>query len=298
MQYGVRRLLVDKDREPRFQLGPGERKGLSTDRVVVVPGPENEISVVRRIYRMFVDQKRSMRCISRTLNREGIPSSNGRAWNHRRVRTVLTSELMIGYYVYNRRSYPMSGRPKSNPPEQWIKTRIMDPIVEVRKYDKAQLELGGGKRGYGYAKPQLVRSLRRLLEEKKKLSLAIINACSYTPCSGTYVHHFGSLQAAYAAVGYKQSWADRKPYSHYTDEELIDGICRLHNEFGYVTSSHINADPELPKYHLFVQRFGSMAAAYTLAGFPATTAELISAGRKRAALRLLNAEQQASRPSR
>jgi hypothetical protein len=223
MQYGVRRLLVDKNRKPRFQLGPGERKGLSTDRVLLVPGPPDEISVVRRIFRMFVDQKRSMISISRTLNREGTPAASGRAWNHRQVRTVLTSELMVGYYVYNRRSYPINGRPRPNPPDQWIRTRVMDPIVDVKKFERAQRELGV-TRGYGYARTRMITSLRRLLKEKKKLTLAIINACPYTPCSGTYVRHFGSVQAAYAAVGYKQTRADRKPYSHYTDEELIDGI--------------------------------------------------------------------------
>jgi hypothetical protein len=176
MQYGVRRLLVDKNRKPRFQLGPGERKGLSTDRVLLVPGPPDEISVVRRIFRMFVDQKRSMISISRTLNREGTPAASGRAWNHRQVRTVLTSELMVGYYVYNRRSYPMNGRPRPNPPDQWIRTRVMDPIVDVKKFERAQRELGV-TRGYGYARTRMITSLRRLLKEKKKLTLAIINAC-------------------------------------------------------------------------------------------------------------------------
>jgi hypothetical protein len=55
-------------------------------------------------------------------------------------------------------------------------------------------------------------------------------------------------------------------------------------------AAHVNADPDLPSYHLFVERFGSMAAAYTQAGFPATNAELIAAGRKRALLRLREGE--------
>ena len=172
----------------------------------------------------------------------------------------------------------------------------MDPIVDVKKFERAQRELGV-TRGYGYARSRMLTSLRRLLKEKKKLTLAIINACPYTPCSGTYVRHFGSVRAAYAAVGYKQTRADRKPYSHYTDEELIDGIRRLHDAFGFVTAAHINADPDLPSYHLFVERFGSMAAAYTQAGFPATNAELIAAGRKRAWLRLREGELQKSSKS-
>lgn len=284
LQYGVRRLLVNKDREPLFLLKPGERKGLSSDRVLLVPGPPNEISVVQRIFDMFVNQKRSMSRISISLNQEGLPSTNGRVWNHRRVKAVLSNELMIGYYVYNRRSYLLKGRPKRNPPEQWTRARVMDPIVDLRQFDKAQRELRC-KRGYGYERPRMVKCLQRLFKEKKKLTVSIINACPYTPAAAAYVAHFGSLRAAYAAVGYKQCSAPPKADRHYSDEELLDCLRRLHNAFGYVTVSHINADPELPRYQAFLDRFGTMRTAYSLAGLPATNSELISAGLLRATLR-------------
>ncbi|MDG4898879.1 recombinase family protein, partial [Mesorhizobium sp. WSM4976] len=60
LPYGVRRMLISKDGQPRFLLGPGEEKGLSTDRVIYVPGPPEELKIVRRIFRMFVDQRRSI----------------------------------------------------------------------------------------------------------------------------------------------------------------------------------------------------------------------------------------------
>ncbi|TIP53879.1 MAG: recombinase family protein, partial [Mesorhizobium sp.] len=68
LPYGVRRMLISKDGQPRFLLGPGEEKGLSTDRVIYVPGPPEELKIVRRIFRMFVDQRRSIRSIARILN--------------------------------------------------------------------------------------------------------------------------------------------------------------------------------------------------------------------------------------
>jgi hypothetical protein len=52
--YGIRRLLVSQDGTPRFWMGPSDRKGLKSDRVVFMPGPTDELKIVRRIFRMFV----------------------------------------------------------------------------------------------------------------------------------------------------------------------------------------------------------------------------------------------------
>lgn len=80
LPYGVRRMLISKDGRPRFLLGPGEEKGLSTDRVIYVPGPSEELKIVRRIFRMFVDQRRSISSIVRILNDERVPSTDGCVW--------------------------------------------------------------------------------------------------------------------------------------------------------------------------------------------------------------------------
>jgi DNA invertase Pin-like site-specific DNA recombinase len=54
--FGLRRLLIDQGGKPKAQLQPGEQKSLQTDRVVLVPGPPEERTVVRRIYRLFVHE--------------------------------------------------------------------------------------------------------------------------------------------------------------------------------------------------------------------------------------------------
>jgi DNA invertase Pin-like site-specific DNA recombinase len=38
--FGLRRLLIDEGRNPKGELGRGDRKSLQTDRVVLTPGPE------------------------------------------------------------------------------------------------------------------------------------------------------------------------------------------------------------------------------------------------------------------
>ncbi len=278
--YGVRRVLISDDGQMRFVLRPGEAKGLNTDRVIFAPGPPEELRTVRRIFQMFVDQKRSMMGIARTLNAEEVPSIEGARWNDKRIRAVLRSELMIGYYVYNKTSRILSGPSKRNPPSQWIRTRVMDPIIDPKQFAKAQRDMGY-RRNYFYLNAEILKRLRRLFRTTKKLTERVINNCPYTPCAEVYRARFGTLRAAYEAVGYKCRPAPRRG-REYTDEELIAGVRRLHANFGFITIALINADRELPSSGMLVERFGSIIEAYRLAGFPTTKAATVLAAVDRA----------------
>lgn len=48
--FGLRRLLVDDAGNPKLQLRRLEHKSIQTDRVILVPGPPEEIEIVKRIY--------------------------------------------------------------------------------------------------------------------------------------------------------------------------------------------------------------------------------------------------------
>lgn len=50
--FGLRRVLVDEHCHPKAMLDRGEQKSLQTDRVILQPGPPEEVEVVRRLYRM------------------------------------------------------------------------------------------------------------------------------------------------------------------------------------------------------------------------------------------------------
>jgi DNA invertase Pin-like site-specific DNA recombinase len=78
--FGLRRLLIDEARNPKGELGRGDRKSLQTDRVVLIPGPLEEIEHVHKIYSMFVEDGKSEREIALELNRRGILSDLGRPW--------------------------------------------------------------------------------------------------------------------------------------------------------------------------------------------------------------------------
>src|SRR6201996_1916645 len=55
--YGLRRQLVDEKLRPKAILQKGDRKYLITDHVRVLPGPAEEIAVVRWIFEQFVNKK-------------------------------------------------------------------------------------------------------------------------------------------------------------------------------------------------------------------------------------------------
>lgn len=88
--YGLRRYLVDERNEPKAPLERGEHKSLQTDRVILVPGHDEEVETVRRIYCLFVVERRSEREIATILNGEGCLTDLGRPWTRSVVRQILT----------------------------------------------------------------------------------------------------------------------------------------------------------------------------------------------------------------
>ena len=73
--YGLRRMRVDPHGQMLGLLRPGERKSLQTDRVILVPGPADEIATVDRIYRLFVEAGKTEAEIAEILDRAGTATS-------------------------------------------------------------------------------------------------------------------------------------------------------------------------------------------------------------------------------
>ncbi len=137
--YGFRRLLVSAERAPKQFLGAGERKSLSTDRVTLVPGPQDEVDCVREMYRMFIDERLSTAEIANELNRRGIPYSNGRQWYQVGVYRVLTHPKYCGCHVFGQRSQILKGPNVTMPRSTWcIVPDAFEPIVSRDVFEEAQ----------------------------------------------------------------------------------------------------------------------------------------------------------------
>jgi DNA invertase Pin-like site-specific DNA recombinase len=57
--FGLRRQLVDQKGAAKGILARGEWKSIATDRVVLIPGPPDELDIVRRIFTSFVKQRKT-----------------------------------------------------------------------------------------------------------------------------------------------------------------------------------------------------------------------------------------------
>jgi DNA invertase Pin-like site-specific DNA recombinase len=199
--FGLRRLLIDEGRNPKGELGRGERKSLQTDRVVLAPGPLEEIEHVRRIYLMFVEEDKSERDIALELNRRGIMSDLGRPWTRASIHQILTNEKDIGNNIFNRVSYKLKQRRVVNHPDTWVRADGVFPsIVDRSLFERARAIID--QRGSHYSDEELLSLLQVVLHEEGSLSGLIIDERDGMPSSSLYRHRFGSLLRAYSLIGY------------------------------------------------------------------------------------------------
>jgi len=202
--FGLRRLLVDQAGAPKAELARGEHKSLQTDRVVLVPGPAEEVQIVQSIYRWFVNDGLSEAVIAARLNSSGILSDLGREWNRATVHEVLINEKYIGSNVYNRVSFKLHKQRIVNPSEMWIRKEDAFPAI-VAKEDFYTAQGIIRARSRRISDEELIDRLRHLYQHRQALSGLIINSTEGMPSSSVYTHRFGSLVRAYQLVGFVPS---------------------------------------------------------------------------------------------
>src|SRR5688572_18601900 len=115
--FGLRRMLVDQTGQRKAELKLGEQKSIQTDRVILVPGPPEEVAKVNWIYQCFVTHGKSESEISALMNAEGVKNEFGRLWTRATVHEILTNQKYIGHNVYHRTSFKLKIKHVRNPEE-------------------------------------------------------------------------------------------------------------------------------------------------------------------------------------
>src|SRR6266567_876738 len=199
--YGLRRMLVDLAGQKKTPLKMGEQKSLQTDRVILVPGPEDEGKVVRWMYQMFVEEAKPESEIAAALNAQGILTDFGRAWTRGTVHQVLTNEKYVGNNVYHRTSFKLKRKHVVNPPEKWIRAeRAFEGIIEAELFLRArEIILARRKK---LTNEEMLEKLRVLVKQHGRISGIIIDESEDLPSSTAFRHRFGSLVSAYRLIGY------------------------------------------------------------------------------------------------
>ncbi|MFQ6317042.1 recombinase family protein [Citrobacter braakii] len=200
--YGLRRLLVDENGIAKEILGFRKRKSIQTDRVILIPGPKNEIKIVNSIYDLFIDDNMPEFIIAERLNEQNIPAENGTLWTRAKIHQILTNEKYIGNNIYNKTSSKLKSRLVKNPKNEWVRCdKAYKPIISKKKYNKAQeiIQL----RSVHLTNEELLEKLKQKLESNGKLSGFIIDEDDTGPSSSVYRTRFVGLLRAYTLIGYK-----------------------------------------------------------------------------------------------
>ncbi len=201
--YGLRRLVIDSEGRPRLILQKGEHKSLQTDRVILVPGPQHEIDIVRRIYRMYINGRKSPRAIADQLNREGVPPRPFSRWDRDSIYEVISNEKYMGNNVFGRTSSKLASKQVFIGPDAWIRVEgAFEAIIDPRQFAAAQ-RVRAARRYYQHESDEaLLSKLVDLWERCGGLSTAIITRSKSVPALTTYNKRFGNLSNVYARIGY------------------------------------------------------------------------------------------------
>ena len=169
--YGLRRLLISPLGGAKQILEYGDRKSLQSDRVVLVPGPREEVETVQRIFREFVLEHRKPIEIARGLNGEGIKYYRGAKWSNGRVIRTLRQAKYAGSQVWGKYCVYLRGPRSSRPTEHWAVSPIQ-PIITQSVFADAQAEFASFARRL--SNEQLIEEFRDVVKASGKLSLDII----------------------------------------------------------------------------------------------------------------------------
>lgn len=200
--YGLRRMLVSPTGDRKQELAPGERKSIATDRVILVPGPSDEVKIVRDIYRMLIAENRSLSAIARKLNADGVPRAGCLRWDHYAIGQILTNPKYTGCSVFGRTTSRLYTPIRKLPRSEWtVKPGAFEPIIDARTFAEAQNAYG--RQHYPRTDKELLDELRRVLVSEGKLSISILKNAPGAPSWGAYRHRFGSLRKAYRKIGYR-----------------------------------------------------------------------------------------------
>lgn len=198
--YGFRRQLLDSHGRPKQLLAKGEHKSVATERVVLVPGPPEEVATIKRIFREFVNEGRNVSYIARGLNRDAIPFLNGATWAPHHVTYALKNPLYFGTQVWGRNTARLYTRSKRVPPEQWATcSGAFAAIISKQIFDCAQERFANFT--CRLSNEQLLERLQQVLKAHGKINSQIVEMSPLCPDVGTYYHRFGGLSNAYKQLG-------------------------------------------------------------------------------------------------
>ena len=198
--YGYRRFMVSSEGKPKQLLKVGEHKSLTTDRVILVPGPRREIEGLRAMFGMA---GQGMGCteIACELNRRGF-TKTGKPWSNTTVYNTVTNPKYTGLNVWHRTTQRLRTGRIPVKPEFWAKkVAAFPPLVDQQTFNQAQAKLLKID-DLRWTDEQILRRIRRLWKTQGRITESLLLQATNMPAMSTIHKHFGSYRQLYTKLGY------------------------------------------------------------------------------------------------
>jgi len=247
--YGLRRVLVDQAGNVKAVLTHGEHKSLQTDRVILAPGPDEEVRHVNQMFRWVIDDDLTISEIVGRLNGMGVRTDLDQRWTYSKVRQVLTNEKYIGNNLYNRRSFKLKKLHVRNTRDMWVrKDGAFEGIVPLADFFAVQQILA--VRATQYTDEDLLERLRRLYQNLGTLSSIVINQAPDLPGAAALSKRFGGLGRIYELIGFRPERDLRYLEINRKLRQMYPGIVQRTQQAMANLGGEIRCDPKTDLLHL------------------------------------------------
>ena len=221
--YGLRRMTVSAAGVPGRVLMKGERKNVPTDRVIFIAGPEDEATVIRRIYSWYIDELMSDTAIAARLNLEGVRSELGTPWSNYNIKTILTNEKYCGTLIFNRSTQRLRTSRRPIDEGNWVRTpNAFDAVVDGERFEQAKVERARRRRQW--SNDEMLDGLRDIFIENGQVTADLINAHEL-PSASSYAYRFNGLVAAFEAANVSRPSLSRATITRYRLRYLTKDTC-------------------------------------------------------------------------
>lgn len=218
--YGLKHVVVDRSGKPVTARERLSRKTVKTDRIILAPGPKDEVRVVHEIFRRYAELGETLGQVAAHLNACGVRTRRGKRWRTEHISYMVQCEKYIGTHVYNMTSGKLLSPRVLNDPALWIRVPnafkgIIKPEVFQKARDRRVRELKSLRGLRSLTNDEVLERLRAFYEKHGSISVQSMRRHRFRPGPMAFVCRFGSLSAAYSLVGYQMgpqhdNWDERR----------------------------------------------------------------------------------------
>lgn len=217
--FGMMRELVDSNRVSKGVLGFREWKSISTDRILLTPGPPEAVAIVRRAYNLYTGVGKNRYQIADILNK--VKQFRGRTpWTIVMLRDLFIDPVYKGAYAYGRHEIRPDTTKRVAPDKWLVREKAFPAIISEKQWNKARDRIREEIKPL--VNSEMLDDLRRLWKRKGRLNSDLINADKSMPSAVAYRAHFGGVNEAYRLIGYPIP----KPYTYINVINLSRGLSR------------------------------------------------------------------------